>query len=357
MKRVVWLDLVRIFSIFFVIVIHITAIDWYAKDPTSFGWNILNIYDSISRFCVPVFLMISGALFLSKKNIDIKKLYTKNIMRLVVALMFWAFIYAIVSNWRLLNNFSLNNFFIIVNSFNKINYHLRFLLSLIGVYIFIPLIKKVTEDEKLFKYLLIISIIFSIIIPTINITFDYLNYFGGYNPFYQLYYSLTNWLFKIHIPFVSGYLTFFLTGYKLFKDPIKNKKLIYLLGVISLLFTVLATAFVSIKYNTPVEAYYSYNTINVYLLAIAVFVFFKEEVSKIKFNDKVTRFIKILSDSIFGIYLIHVIFIIFIKDFNLLPLNMNYILAVPLFSLIVFIMSFIAIYLIRKIPKVHKYIT
>ena len=41
--------------------------------------------------------MISGALFLrNSKKLDIKKLYSKNILRIVVVFLFWSLVYGIL---------------------------------------------------------------------------------------------------------------------------------------------------------------------------------------------------------------------------------------------------------------------
>ncbi len=62
--RVVYLDLLRIFSLFCVIIIHISAKKWYTSSVDSFEWQISNFYNSLSRFCVPTLFMISGIFFL-----------------------------------------------------------------------------------------------------------------------------------------------------------------------------------------------------------------------------------------------------------------------------------------------------
>lgn len=62
-----YLDLLRIISALAVIVIHLASDRLVFSTPNSFEWQSLNLLNSISRFCVPVFVMISGALFLEKK--------------------------------------------------------------------------------------------------------------------------------------------------------------------------------------------------------------------------------------------------------------------------------------------------
>lgn len=61
--RVLYLDLLRIFCIFSMMLLHVCAIPWYSVPVSSFAWQVLNVYDSSVRFCVPVFVMISGVFF------------------------------------------------------------------------------------------------------------------------------------------------------------------------------------------------------------------------------------------------------------------------------------------------------
>ncbi|MEG2929604.1 MAG: acyltransferase family protein, partial [Oscillospiraceae bacterium] len=90
-ERIVYLDLLRIFSIFCMILLHVSASKWYTTSVNSFEWQVLNIYDILVRFCVPVFVMISGAFFLdANREYTIKKLFSKNILRIIVAFIFWS---------------------------------------------------------------------------------------------------------------------------------------------------------------------------------------------------------------------------------------------------------------------------
>ena len=66
----------------------------------SFIWKISFYYNGISRFGVPNFFMISGALFLNR-DLPFEKIinkYINNIFlnkKMVIHLIFWSFIYSI----------------------------------------------------------------------------------------------------------------------------------------------------------------------------------------------------------------------------------------------------------------------
>ncbi|OWP82967.1 hypothetical protein BWK59_13040 [Flavobacterium davisii] len=62
-----WITSLRVLATFSVIFLHsASAILYLYGTISAFDWWIGNIYDSIVRFCVPIFLMISGTLILSK---------------------------------------------------------------------------------------------------------------------------------------------------------------------------------------------------------------------------------------------------------------------------------------------------
>ena len=74
-QRVIYLDYLRIAATFCVVVLHISGQNWYTTSVNSFEWNVLNFYDSIVRWVVPIFVMISGALFLdNEKELSVNKL-------------------------------------------------------------------------------------------------------------------------------------------------------------------------------------------------------------------------------------------------------------------------------------------
>ena len=64
-KRIVYFDLLKVISAFAVVFIHVISEFWYDLDINSSYFIILTVIDSLLRFAVPIYLMISGALFLN----------------------------------------------------------------------------------------------------------------------------------------------------------------------------------------------------------------------------------------------------------------------------------------------------
>ncbi|CBL13815.1 Acyltransferase family [Roseburia intestinalis XB6B4] len=85
--------------------LHIAGSNWDWTAVDSFEWNTFNVYDSIARCCVPIFVMISGMFFLNDDRIEpIGYIYKKRILRLVTAYLFWSTLYSLYVNLILQND-------------------------------------------------------------------------------------------------------------------------------------------------------------------------------------------------------------------------------------------------------------
>ncbi|WP_408071397.1 acyltransferase family protein [Butyrivibrio sp. JL13D10] len=107
---------------------------------------LFNIFCSAVRWAVPIFLMLSGSLFLGR-DIPIKKVYSKYIFRLVCAFVSWNIIYLFLSKdtiqhgimYRILDQPS---------DLIKGHYHMWFLIMIIGMYMGMPIYRKIVSDKK-----------------------------------------------------------------------------------------------------------------------------------------------------------------------------------------------------------------
>lgn len=318
--------------------IHVAGQSWYNTNINSFEWKVFNVYDSAVRWAVPVFVMISGVLFLTK-DYSIKTIYSKKIFRIFVAFVFWSLIYLFFSNKS-------------TNKFEKIcklltgEYHMWFLFMIIGLYMLSPVLKKITETKKITKYFLIITFMLSIFLPQIAkllLLFKnkYINIISK-----AITANLGN--FKLNI----GYTYYFVLGYYLSKAEIKKtmRYTIYFLGIISFLSTIILTNIASIKAGKPSETYYGNMSLNVALEALSLFVF-------AKYNFKTNKFLNYCSKICFGVYLSH---ILFLENLNILmginTMTFNPIASVPIITIIVFVMSLLLSGLINNIPILKRYI-
>lgn len=339
-SRTVYIDYLRVFATFAVIVIHVAASNWRSTDVNETPWHIFNIFDSISRWGVPIFVMISGALFLGR-DIPLKTLYSKYILRLVCAFVAWSLFYAIISGGRIRH--------ILLVAISG-HYHMWFILMMMGVYICIPLLRLIVDKGWRTHYYLAIAFLFAFAIPeAITLSNDF-----GNEVVKKGMAAVSANVAAMQMNYVLGFFSYFILGYCIAQAEFNKiqRRIIYLLGLVGFLFTIVVTAIVSMRIQEPCENYYNNFSVNVLLESISVFIAFKYS----RFlNDKINRIVQLLAKYSFGAYLIHPFIIKQLnKQFGLNTLSFNPIFSVILISIIVSIVSFCISAALNKIPVVNK---
>lgn len=341
-NRVIYVDYLKVFASFAVVVLHVSSQNWYSCDVNTFEWQIFNIFDGLVRWSVPVFVMMSGALFLGRKC-EIRKIYTKNILRLITAFIVWSVIYTVVVGG--------DSESFMTNVFTG-HYHMWFIPMMIGLYVCIPILCKIVESEKITKYFLVLAFLITFLLPQIM---NLVNHFCTSQIVYAVN-SLNSGIQKMDINIVLGYAAYFIGGYYINKiDLTKRTRLvIYLLGVFGGLSTIGFEAFLAYKTHAAVGTYYGYFSVNVLFESLAIYVWFKYNANKVtKFSHAIRR----MSECSFGVYLVHVLILELLElKLGLNTLSFNAILSVPAISLFVFLISLVISVIIAKIPFLNKYI-
>ncbi|MBQ9389586.1 MAG: acyltransferase family protein [Synergistaceae bacterium] len=326
----------RVFGALAVIVLHVSASKYNVLDVSSLEWAVINFYDGIVRWAVPVFVMISGALFLNR-DIPLKKIYNKYIFRILTAFVFWSFMYALANYVK--NRDAIKA----VGHFLQGHYHLWFLFMITGLYMILPFVKKIAESKSMTKYFLVIAFFFAFLFPEIIHLISL---------FSEKYSEFAGDILKnFNFQFVGGFTGYFLLGYLLNSTDIsrKTERIIYITGIIGFITTVVMSLYASRFKGEPFH-FLSNHNVNVMCEGAAVFTFFK---SKFNFSAK---FIRTLSQYSFGAYLVHAAVIMLMGKLGLDALTFNPIVSVPLISVIVFVISFAISAVLNHIPVLKKYI-
>lgn len=365
--RLFYADLLRIFSVFGVIVIHVGGSGWYTKAAYTWDWQIMNMWHDIFRWPVPIFVMISGMFNIEKFDteqplkIGINRTM-KKIFHIYCALVFWTIFYKIFI--PVISNYNIKEFFMAPLSFLNIReiiyypyqaiggdswYHLWFLYMIIGLYVLTPMVKIFVMNcrKSYLEYFLMIVFAIGMVIP-----------------FYNFINTLKNIPLlphRIHIstPELSGFIGYYIAGYYFSKYKLSKKMehIFYGLGILSTLFTILGTSFISIKRNELNQTLLGSNAPNIMIETIAIFLFIKSKFENIKFSKLCGNIITSISKCSFGIYFIHVFMIRFINNYFGLSWNtFNPIISVPIICILVFLLSYIVSLIISKMPILKKYI-
>lgn len=343
--RIIYLDLIRILAIFAVVVIHIAACDWVRLPVNSFEWQVLNFYDAIGRWCIPVFFMMSGSFFLHpEKTITLSSLYKKNVLRMVAALFFWGVMYFLYSsflfNGRIVPQDVLGGLLSVVTL--RARRHLWFLYAITALYLMTPLLRRLVAASTP-KRLIRISLAVIIV--------------SGIAPIAAYYTPLRDVAFYLQ---GIGFPGLFILGYCInrYNTQLKYIGLLYAGGVVGLIFTIVASSWLSVMEGSGNQLFYQFTTPNVTLTAVAMMIFGKNHFSQLSFGEKWDKRIEVFSNSTFAMYLVHDFFIIPFerKLYGFTPTTFNPVFLVPLLSVAVFALSILSAYLFRKIPVLKRFI-
>ncbi len=350
--RVIWLDILRISSILAMVFLHTFTGNfqgadsaWRVADPATLDWQILNIFDSLVRFCVPAFCMISGVLFLDPaKDQPIKKLFSKNILRIAVSFAVWSGVYAvagIVLRGEALGFGALAG---AVKNTMFGHYHLWFLLMLIGFYLVVPFLRHIAADKTLSFYFLVLCFVCHFLENAVMLVTPLAN-------FVEIQSN------KLSLGFVGGYVGYFMLGNHLYRYPPTKgvRHLLYAAGVVSFLFTAAITGVGGYLTGQADGALYEYLLPNTFFEAAAVFLFFRARFENKTYSDKAIKCIGFLSASSFGVYLTHDLFNMLLHRLGFTALTVTPLLSVPLLTVIVSGAALLLTAVLRKIPVFNKY--
>ncbi len=336
--RVIQFDVMRVVAALAVVWLHTSAQRFYICYP-SVEWDARNIYDSLVRWSVPIFVMISGALFLDpQKRIDIKNLYAKSITRVVLIFIFWSIVYGVYSGIG-------RGLIGIVAEIVKGPFHFWFLRMLIGLYIIVPILRVVVVNKKLERYFICISLVTSFFIP---ILFHLLGYFND-----ALRDSAERYYDVFGIKIAIGYVSYFVLGHYLANNIIKKtvKIFFYILGILSVLSVIFLTHFASIHIGTPYVAFYSNFNVLTLVEAIALFLLIKDLRIVPKYHAAVISISKLS----LGIYILHPLVMKILLDFgNIDSASLNPAYFIPLYAFLVFIICYCVSLILAKIPIIKK---
>lgn len=342
-QRFAYIDAIRVFAMFCVIISH-TAAEFLRQNYHSSTWHFANVLTAITSVNVPLFIMISGALLLHSSHTDsIRYTYQKRLPKLIVPFLVWSVVAAFcyqaypnfIPNWK--------RFFVsLVYLPNQpTGIALWFMYAIISLYIIAPLIKAMTDhlSKRHIEYLLIIWFITNTILPTIASALP-----AKLKPIFT-YYPEGNLIF------IGGYLGYFVLGYYLTMVKIPKQKWLYLTELITVILMSALTWIQTTLHGTYTDSFKPVTSFLVVILASAVFLSFKSHPgTEHKWWQKLVTFYTPLS---FGIYLFHNDVVLYLEDFWLKQTQLPGILAIVILSLEVIAIVTLVILMLNQIPGVR----
>ena len=352
-KRVIWIELLRVMACIGVIGIHAGSQHFRDMPLDSSVWAVSNFYHGINRFAVASFIMISGCLYLdSKRTWNLRRLWKRNILPIAAAYIFWQMFYAvyrIITNGTLAkgSKAALVKFMVYIS---KSYFHLWYLPMLIGLLIITPMLWEIVNSargKQWEEYMIVLFLVFQILPYTIN--------------YFPLPWKdhIMDILQTVQPEMVTGYIGYFILGHYLSHYEVSKKLeyLVYVLGVILILAAIGLCYISSQKSGKPIQSFYENYTLAGFFWGSSFFLFFKNHVAKIKWNEKQEKRICYLGSCTFGIYLIHALIRDILHRIGIDSMMIsNTAIAIPLLITMIFVLSLAAVMIIKKIPRVSKWI-
>lgn len=352
-KQILYLDVLRIAAVYFVVVIHVAASEFYTVEANTLSWQIFNLWDAMGRWAVPVCVMISGALFLGQeRGSNIKQIYRKNIFRMVTAFLFWSLIYAALEK---LKNRDMETVSVVAQVI-KGHYHMWYVPMAIGLYILTPLLNQMLKDRRYTEYFLKVSLVLVFLVTTAKNLYTLCLPHISNPQVILLADSVFQTISRMYYSFGTGYTVYFVLGYYLHHRTFTSREeiCIYVLSALGFLSTIVLSSYFSVN-NGYVATLYGEFNVNVLLQAVGVFVFCKGR--NLTVHEKGAGIIRYLGKCTFGCYLAHIVILEGLRDYwGITTLSFHAGYSVALLSLGVFLVSMGLSAVLNAIPVLKRYI-
>lgn len=386
-NHIAYLEVLRLVACILVVGVHVSAFNLEQVPVESLNFKVMNGLDCLSILGVPLFVMISGALFLAPSyEVTVKKFYTRKTPKIVFLYFFWLLFYNVVNfleNGTVWNFTNVKKQIVLETLLGKGMYHMWYLPMLAVLYLLTPFLKSFAADRKKCMLFCALGFGYSILLPT-ALKFEF--------PYRTIVESLYN---QFDCSFFGGYVTYYVLGHVLHEYVPKlsapKKAALGLGGVTAMAIEIavcnawsVKTGIMSTILNTPFS-------VTAFIGAVAIFLLLRDGVSGRKqqeLPDKASR--KQTSDSerlpdgkipasnvqssgseqpagsrgtkicgklaglTLGIYLIHPLFLRIYGWLGGTTLFAPAVIAVPMIIVLITLVSGAAVYVLSKIPVVKK---
>ena len=337
-KRNIGFDCLRATACLFIVLLHTTnsTVVMYAQEMTFWRSVGAQIVINNLMWCVPCFVMVTGALLLpAEKKITYRALFSKYIARTVKAIVVFGVLFVAL---EVIFNPAQRTMEHVLDGLYKIFAgdswaHMWYLYCLLGLYILLPAYKKIAalSDEKDIRYLLIVYAIFRSLMPLLR---------------------LGNIKYGIDIHVSSIYPFWLFLGYYLCRWGAKRSRSFYmaLFAVSTALIT--ALTYVRMKWGvTALDALFSYTSILVIGQTIGLAGWFFQ--CREEGFGSVKKCLANIDRHSFGIYLIHMAYVRLIYKhlhFDPYRLGLGGVPGILLVVLVAFVLAYLTDMVMKKLP-------
>ncbi|MEM2108016.1 MAG: acyltransferase family protein [Candidatus Bathyarchaeia archaeon] len=342
-------NLIRTLAITLVILLHAANTTLKASSvPADYWWTAV-IYKSLALPCVPLFVMLSGALLLkrTKLNEPIRVFLKKRLIRIGLPIVFWSVIYLfwaffvsqIPATWGNIQRG------ILYSLFGGAYYHFWFIYLIVGIYLITPILRVIIAhgNKSIIRYLCLLWFVSVAVVPLIEMATGHI-----LNPIAFL---------------ISGWEGYFVLGSYLKRVKVRPA-ILYILLITSFAWTI----FGAWVMNYPLSAmnrnnfFFDYLTANVIMGSVALFLILLRFHRDWPGSNHATanRIVQAISKNTLPIFMMHVIILESFErgffGFTLSYTTLHPILEIPLITILTLFLTLSLILLMQKVPILNKMI-
>jgi len=338
-------NIIRIYAMFIVVMIHVASLLAPHFNSVSFhDWWVANLYHALTKGGPPMFTMVSGMLLLAKDQ-DLGTFFSKRFAKVLLPFLAWALVYIAYRAFFKGEVFDVRGVFQAILQ-GPAYYHLWFIQMILGMYFATPILRVYVKNASRanLRYFLILWACAVGGVPLLS--------------------RLIGIAINIQFVVTTGFVGYFVLGYYL-KDVVLSPKQWWIApftALVGVLITQVGTYYLVQSNNGVFDDFYLNNlSLNIMLVATSLFLMLKSlpyEQFFIK-HPRLKAAVINLSSYSFGIYFVHVMIMEMLASgqfgFRLEPVSFNPLLAIPVTTLVTFVLSLIVVAILKQIPLV-KYI-
>jgi len=345
--RLLWPDLVRVYSVFAVILLHAAAVPntSFNKIPLTWWWQT-NIYTAIVSTCIPLLVMLSGALLLTPRNWDVRRFVHRRLIKVLIPLLPWSLVYA---GWRIYvwgHHLTLSDLFgSLIGGLGKpIFPHLWFMYLIISLYFLVPFFRVYVANSSAKNQLYFLGLWF---------------FASTIKPMFETRFGIP---IGAYTDPVFGYIGYFLLGATFVKygpDRISRRWAgagwLVLAGCAVI--TMFGTYVLSARAGTLDRFFYEPFSPTVILMSVATFALLRnfgtDLAERADSHPGLVRRITYASELSYGAYLVHALIIVILESgrlgFSIDPMRHPPIFAAPFIAIVVSVLSLLVTDLLRRV--------
>lgn len=347
----IYVDLIRTVAIAAVILLHasgewtITSLQLSQMSKLQLvGWSTVDLYQTLARIGVPLFIMLTGALLLQpSKNESLSTFFKKRWARIGLPVLFWSAAYFA---WDfLVMHYPCNLTVIAAGILDGPYTQFWYIYVLIGLYLLTPILRVFVAhaDETLLKYFVILWLVGVAIIPVLGL--------------------VTPLTLNTNVFLITGFVGYFVLGTYVLLVQMRRSTIssFMIFGfALTAITTYLLAATVGGEEMYFFQQYFSPTVVLASVMLFLLLLAFKPPSIEKANPSKVNKLLAAISQNTLAIFLFHVMILESLENgyfgFALNRNTLNPIIEVPLMTVIVLFASLGIILLLKKVPYLKKII-